>query len=200
MRRFARPAKFAALAVLIFANSTWPQTDTIYRLPVGTRIRLRMDAEINSKVSSVDDTFIAFVAKPVTNRGTIVVPEGSVVEGRVTQISRAAGGSQGGQLEVILETLSLQSGKRSIEGVPTEQFRRGSSNKFTVLSILGGTAAGALLGTSQSTSGALIGAGIGAGIGTGVAMMRKGKEFRLRKGEEFEIELRKEVLLPVLDY
>jgi len=46
----------------------------------------------------------------------------------------------------------------------------------------------------------LIGAGIGGGVGTAVALLRKGKDVRIRKGEEFEIELRKEVMLPVLDY
>lgn len=200
MRRFARPAKFAALAVLIFVNSTWAQTDSIYRLPAGTKLRLRNDAEINSKVSNVNDTFIAFVARPLSVRGTIVVPEGSVVEGRVTQVTRAAGRSQSGELNVVFESLKLSGGTRGIEGVPTQPFRRGSSNTFSVFSILGGAAAGALVGSASSASVAAIGAGVGAGIGAGVALLRKGKEFRLRKGEEFEIELKKEVLLPLLDY
>jgi hypothetical protein len=68
-------------------------------------------------------------------------------------------------------------------------------------SIIGGTVIGAVFGAvTKSTNGALIGAGVGAGAGTAVAMLRKGKDVRIRKGEEFEIVLNKEVVLPVLDY
>ncbi|MBK6724919.1 MAG: hypothetical protein IPG58_17140 [Acidobacteria bacterium] len=75
-----------------------------------------------------------------------------------------------------------------------------SSNTFSILSILGGAAAGALVGAASSPTGALIGAGVGAGAGTGAALLRKGKDVRIRRGEEFEIELRKPVTLTVLDY
>ncbi|MEQ1924391.1 MAG: hypothetical protein ABL952_17985, partial [Pyrinomonadaceae bacterium] len=74
------------------------------------------------------------------------------------------------------------------------------SNTFSILSILGGAATGALVGSANSPTGALIGAGIGAGAGTGAAMLRKGKDVKIRRGEEFEIELKKDVVLPVLDY
>ena len=43
-------------------------------------------------------------------------------------------------------------------------------------------------------------AGIGAGAGTGAALLRKGKNVRIKSDEEFEIRLEKEVVLPVLDY
>ena len=200
MRRLPCNAKFAALAVLIFANPIWTQAPSIYRLPAGTRIRLKMDAEINSEVSSVDDTFLAYVAKPVMNRDVVVVPEGTVIEGRIIKVTRASAGNRDGGLEVTFETLRLKSGTRRIEGTVTSPFRVGSSSTFKVLSVLGGAAAGAVLGGLNSTTGALIGAGIGAGAGTGVALAHKGKELRLKRGEEFEIELKKEVVLPVLDY
>ena len=53
---------------------------------------------------------------------------------------------------------------------------------------------------SKANNGALIGAGVGAGAGTAVALLRKGKDVRIRDGEEFEIVLKKEIVLPVLDY
>lgn len=203
MRRFGGRAKFAALAVLIFVNSTLvvrAQGDSIYRLPAGTRIRLKMDAEINSRVSSANDTFITFVAHPVRNRGVVVIPENAVVEGRVTRVSPASGGSHAGSLDVVFETLKFAGSTRSIDGIATKPFRSASSNTFSVLSILGGAAAGALVGAANSPRGVLIGAGVGAGAGTGAALLRKGKDVKIRRGEEFEIELKKEVVLPVLDY
>jgi len=72
---------------------------------------------------------------------------------------------------------------------------------FNLLSALGGAAIGAAIGAvSKADNGTLIGAGIGAGVGTGIAFFRKGKDVRIRTDEEFEIELEREVTLPVLDY
>jgi hypothetical protein len=197
--------RLSFLAVLIFANliavvPAAAQPDSIYRLAAGTHIRLKLDAEINSNVSSVNDTFIAFVAEPVAVRGTVVVPEGTQIEGRVTKVSRSSPG-QAGSLDVVFETLKLGATTRSIDGVMTRNARAGSSRAFNALSILGGVAAGALVGgVSGNGRGALIGAGIGGGAGTGVALLRKGKDARLKKGEEFEIELRREVVLPPVGY
>jgi hypothetical protein len=198
--------RLSFLALLIFANliTVMPaaaQPDSIYQLAAGTRIRLKLDAEINSDVSSVNDTFIAFVAEPVAVRGTIVVPEGTQIEGRVTKVSRSSNGGQPGSLDVVFETLKIGATTRSIDGVMRPGARAGSSRTFNALSILGGIAAGALVGgVSGNGRGALIGAGIGAGAGTGIALLRKGKNARLRKGEEFEIELRREVVLPPVGY
>ena len=203
MRRFAQPAKFAVLVVLIFVNSTLAisaQDDSIYRLPAGTKIRVRMDAEINSRVASVNDTFLAHVVRPVKRRDVIVVPEEAIVEGRVTKVTPASGGNESGRIEVVFESLKFANATRQIDGVATKPFRAVSSNTFSILSILGGAAAGALVGSANSPTGALIGAGIGAGAGTGAAMLRKGKDVKIRRGEEFEIELKKDVILPVLDY
>ncbi len=200
MRRIACPAKIAALAVLIFVNSTWSQSDSIYRLPAGTKIRLRMDAEINSAVSSINDTFIAFVARPVLNRDVVAIPTDTIIEGRVTGVSRASSGGRNGRLDVTFESLKFGNATRRIEGDITAPIRAETGGAFRFLTILGGAAAGAVVGSANSKTGALIGLGIGAGAGTGIAMLRKGKEVRIRKDEEFEIELKKEVLLPVIDY
>lgn len=200
MRRFGGSAKFAALAVLIFVNSTFSQDDSIYRLPAGTKISLRMDAEVNSRVASVNDTFLAYVTKPVKRRDVIVVPDEAVVEGRVTKVSPAASGNENGRIEVVFESLKFANSTSQIDGVATKPFRAVSSNTFSILSILGGAAAGAAVGSASSSTGALIGAGIGAGAGTGAAMLKKGNDVKIRRGEEFEIELKKDVILPVLDY
>ncbi|MFZ1699903.1 MAG: hypothetical protein WBO10_00410 [Pyrinomonadaceae bacterium] len=200
MNRFAAARTLAFLSVLIFANSAFSQTDSIYRLPAGTKIKVKLDTELNSKVASVNDTFLAMVTQPVTVRETVVLPTDTVIEGRVTRVSRATGGLRNGKLDVVFETLKFANINRRIEGEIVTAFPRSSSGMLTALSIVGGAVGGALIGSRTSGSGALIGAGIGTGIGTGIAFLRKGKEMRILKGEEFEIELKKEVVLPVLDY
>lgn len=201
MSRFACLGKLI-LSLLIFANlyALFGQPDSIYRLPARTRIRVKIDLELTSRVASLNDTFIVIVAKPVSVRDMVVLPTGTKIEGRVSGISPASGG-QGGRLNVVFETLKISNTTRRIDGVMVTPIRAGSSRTFSILSILGGAAAGAALGgASNSGRGALIGAGIGAGVGTGIALSRKGMDVTMRKGEEFEIELKKEVVLPVLDY
>ena len=204
MKFFVGKVAIAATAFMIFANcfSVAAQVDSIYRLPAGTRIRLKMDTGIDSKVSSVNDTFTAVVAKAVTIRETVVLPAGAVIEGRVSSVSRAASGGKDGKLDVVFETLRIsKETRRSIEGALVRKLDADSSQTATFLSVIGGAAIGALIGAVSKTSrGTAIGAGIGAGAGTGVALLRKGKNVGIKGSEEFEIELKKEVLLPVLDY
>lgn len=204
MKFFVGRAAIVATAFLIFVNcfSVTAQVDSIYRLPTGTRIRLKMDAGISSKVSSVNDTFTAVVAKAVVIRETVVLAAGTVIEGRISSVSRAASGGKNGKLEVVFETLWITNEtRRRIDGVLVNKLDSDSSQTANFLTVIGGAAIGAVIGAvSKTGSGALIGAGIGAGAGTGVALLRKGRNVGIRGNEEFEIELKKEVLLPVLDY
>ena len=192
------------VSLLIFANFVFAtaQPDSIYRLPAGTRIRLKIDVELSSRVASVNDTFIATVAKPLIIRDVVALPVGTIIEGRVTSVSKAATGGHNGSLEPVFESLRFtNTAPIKIDGVLVHKMVAPSSSMLTFLSIVGGTVIGAVLGAaSKAHNGALIGAGVGAGAGTGVALLRKGKDVRIRTGEEFEIELKREVVLPVLDY
>ncbi len=208
-RRVLMDFKTAAVRVvvvsfLLFANSILvaAQTDTIYQIPAGTRIMLRMDVELSSKVAGVGDTFTTAVAKPVMLRDTIVLPVGTVIEGRVTSVSAASSGGANGRLDVVFESLRMaNTSPRKIEGELVKKLEQRSSSLTNALTIVGGTVAGAVLGSfTKSGSGALFGAGIGAGAGTGVALFRKGKDVRIQRGEEFEIVLKKDLVLPVSDY
>ena len=76
-----------------------------------------------------------------------------------------------------------------------------SSPTANVLTVAGGTAIGAILGAvSKADSGALIGAGIGAGAGGVIAYLKKGKDVKIKADEKFEIEITKNVILPVKDF
>lgn len=205
MKFIARCTKIFAIHFLIFAIlivAANAQSDSPYRLPAGTRITLSMDTEINSRVASVNDTFTSTVSKPIKVENVVVLPFGTVIEGRVTEVSSAGIGGKNGRLRVRFETIRFPNNlKRTINGSLVDELKPKPSAAISVFSIAGGTAAGALIGAASKTqSGALIGAGIGAGAGTAVAFLRKGKDVQILTEQEFEIELKTEVTLPASDY
>lgn len=196
-----------AIFSLLFAFTNFVQAQTendssIYELPAGTIFRVQMDNGINSKVSSVNDTFTATIIEPVTVRGTVVIPIGAVIEGKVLKVKRAAIGNKNGSLQVSFETLKYADGeRREIRGVLVEELVVETSPTRTALTIVGSAALGGLFGAvSKTNNGALIGAGIGVGAGTAVAYLRKGKDVEIETKEKFEIKLTKEVILPVRDF
>lgn len=202
MNFWRKATKVFAVSSLLFLNSIFINAQSVYELPSGTKIRVQMDNEINSKVSSVNDTFTMKISEPLKIRETIVLPIGTVIEGRVTKVKRASIGRKNGSLTVLFETLRLRSGeKREINGVLVNQLTAETSQAANVLTVAGGTALGAVFGSvSKAENGALLGAAIGTGAGAGVAFLRKGKDVRIKADEVFEIELTRNVTLPALDY
>jgi hypothetical protein len=208
MKFWQKTTKIFAFFYLLLASFILTQAQTadddssIYELPKGTKISVSMDNEINSEVSSVDDTFTTTISEPVKVRETVVIPIGTIVEGRVLKVTPASVGGKNGKLEIKFETLKFASGeRRDIEAILVNELKAKSSSTAKTLTILGGTVLGGILGAvSKTDNGALIGAGIGAGAGTGVALLRKGKDVRIKSDEKFEIELTKEVTVPVRDY
>lgn len=197
--------RLAGVAVLIFVISFTAQSqgNSIYRLPAGTRMTLKLDDELSSRYSGAGDTFIAKVARPVFIRDVMVVPAGTAVQGSVASATSAGIGGRSGDMRLSFVTLFYGSEmSRAIDGSLTTQLRaerKGSA--FRYLSVLGGAGIGALLGgVTGSSRNVLIGSAAGAGLGVAIAASRKGSDVRIGKNVEFEIELKKEVVLPVLDY
>jgi hypothetical protein len=205
MKNYQRLTKiFTALLILFFVGSNVANAQpSIYTLQIGTKIQVRMDNEINSQVSNVNDTFTATVSRPVVVRGVEIIPIGSVVEGKIIKVKAASAGKVDGNIEVKFETLRLPGEViRQIEAsLVTQNLLDNKSSMFTALSIFGGTAIGAVLGAiTGKAKGAIIGAGVGAGAGTATALLRKGKEFRIKANQDFEISLNKEVTVPAKDF
>ena len=195
---------FTALSILFFTNLIAANAQSsIYTLPIGTKIHVRMDNEINSKVSSVNDTFTATVSTPLVIRGVELIPVGSVIEGKILEVKAASSGKTNGMLDVRFETLRFPDDEtRKIDAsLVNRNLVEAKTSAFTAISIFSGTAIGAVIGAiTGKGKGAAIGAGVGAGAGTAAAFLRKGKEARIKANEEFEIRLNKEVTVPTKDF
>lgn len=194
---------FVLFSILFFAHSVKSQSsDSIYTLPAGTRIKARMDNEINSKVSSVNDTFTVTVSAPVVVREVEILPAGAILEGRIISVKSAKIGGKAGEFKVEFETLRLPNNKKQKIFADFVTFdKEVPSYTSKALPIAGGSAAGAIIGAIFSkTKGALIGAGAGLGIGTSLVLLQKGKEARIKSNEEITVVLKREVTLPPEDF
>ena len=100
-------AKVFALISLFFVIAGTASAQSIYQLPAGTRFQLRMTDEISSKFSSANDTFRRLLAAPVIVRDIVLIPAGTVVEGRVLNANHAEFGGRNGKMEIQLETLQF---------------------------------------------------------------------------------------------
>ena len=81
------------------------------RLAKGTPVPVRMDYGVSAKSARVGDPVYLKVVAPVPQKGVVVIPEGSVVTGRVTTASPPSGGQAG---ELVIEMESVDTGKGRI--------------------------------------------------------------------------------------
>ena len=153
------------LSFLLFVNLIVcaAQPSSLHRLPAGTKLKLKLDADLSSKVASVNDTFVALVTMPLKSNDSLLLPAGATIEGRVTGVSKAALFGRDGELNLVFENLKVWNSTRRIEGKLINADDK--DHRFWLL-----------------------------------ACLLKGREFKLKKDVEFEIELKRDVILPVLDF
>lgn len=145
----------------------------------GTPITVTMDQTISSKDSNAGDHFDASLAAPVIVDGKQVIPVGAKATGTVT-VANSAGRFKGNaELDVTLESLTVNGRKYTVH---TSSFTEASKGrgKRTVIGAGAGAAAGAVIGAlAGGGKGAAIGAGAGAGAGTAGAALTGNRDIDL---------------------
>src|SRR5438132_6814542 len=84
--------------------------DRSWTLPADTVISVQMNSTLSSRTSRVGDKFIAAVTVPAYVNGQTVIPAGSVIEGRVTQVTPAQWMSRSGTIAIYFNALVLPNG------------------------------------------------------------------------------------------
>ncbi|MBV9209853.1 MAG: hypothetical protein JOZ52_04455 [Acidobacteria bacterium] len=200
-------ALLAGVSLPVAAQKRRP-TARRYTVPANTVIRVRMNDNLSSKNARVGDTFTTTVVDPVYAGGIEVVPAGSIVNGRVTMVKRAARKSKAGELMVDFTSIrtpratsypingSLSSLDENVNADNEGGVKGRSAKKRNIGFIGGGAAGGALIGAiAGGGSGAAIGAGVGAGLGVAGALLSKGKEAEVKPGMEFGVILNRSVAM-----
>jgi hypothetical protein len=161
----------------------------------GTLIKAKLQETISTVTTTVGTKFTASLSEPVMKDGRVIIPAGSLLQGRVTYVrggKRIGGGAaihleprsitlpDGGQYMIearLIDTDGWDNTKVDSEG--TVLRKEDGKKNLAVISLAAGgpMAAGAMLG---GVPGALIGAGVGAGVGT-VIWLKQDRQAELPK-------------------
>jgi len=158
-------------------------------IPADTTVSVRMVDGLDSEVNQVGDTFRASLDSPLMVEDRVVVPAGTEVQGRVTDVKSA--GHFKGRSELTLQLVRLQMDGKSYELTTSVWNAKGNSRGArTAATIGGGSAVGAIIGAiAGGGKGAAIGAAAGAGAGAGVQAITKGQQLKVNPEAVLEFRL-----------
>ncbi len=135
-------------------------------LPAGTRIPVRLDQDLGSKISQPGDTFRATVAEDVRVNGQVVIPREARAEGTVVDAKPLGKFKGGAYLAIRLERVHTNWGSYPVSTSSIDRVEKGKG-KRTAFMAGGGAGFGAIVGAlAGGGKGAAIGALAGGGAGT----------------------------------
>ena len=148
-------------------------------VPAGTKLDLTINQELSSRKNKPGDTFTAKVAADVLDpSGTVVINQGSTVNGSIVAVKPAPNRRTPGTLTVALSTIETNGKtfpiRATIDSVQRDYRKQGvTAGDAAKVGI--GAAAGAVVGQilSKNTKGTVIGAVVGGIAGAGVAVQTK---------------------------
>jgi type IV secretion system protein VirB10 len=220
MRRFAPLLLLPLSVTLAFAqdraqapvNTPAPQdisaTPSRIVVPTGTQIPLVLKQAISTRNARPGDPVYAETNFPITMNDKIVIPAGTYVQGRITEVRRA--GRVKGKAEILMHftTLVFPTGYTAllpgaVDNVPGAEntHMKGDEGKVEQDSTKGkdaGTIAstagsGAVIGAlaTQSIKGAGIGGLAGAAAGLGYALLTRGPDVNMPVGTSIQMILQR---------
>ena len=208
-------ALIAVLSDLTRAQETRPRNNSAryaeqsWTLPPDTVISVQMNGTLSSRTAHVGDKFTATVTVPVYVNGRTVIPAGSIIEGRVTQVTPAKRMNRSGTIAIDFDELVFPNGASvalvgSLTSDDPEARRRiddegrvsAEGNNHPAVFIGGGGAIGAVLGgIAGGGKGAAVGGAIGAGAGVASILLSKGEEAQVPSGTAFGVQIKQALII-----
>jgi type IV secretory pathway VirB10-like protein len=164
-------------------------------IPAGTALALVLETPLSTETTREGQSVTARVERATDEDGRVVLPGGSVLRGKVTEVDRAGRVSGRAHLAVKWDTLTVRGESHRIavsDLAMTAEAQHGRDAKI----IGGSTAAGAIIGgIIDGGSGAKKGALIGVGAGAGAVLINKGKDVEMPAGSRWTVRVRETVRL-----
>jgi type IV secretion system protein VirB10 len=181
-------------------------------VPSGTQIPLALKQAISTKNAKVGDAVYAETNFPITINDRVVIPAGTYVQGRISEVRRA--GRVKGRAELLMHftTLVYPSGYTAllpgaVENLPGAEKQEVKGQEGTVRqdsekgkdagTIAQTAGTGAVIGglAGQGLKGAGIGGAAGAAAGLGWALLTRGSDVMLPVGTSVQMVLQRPLVL-----
>jgi hypothetical protein len=160
----------------------------------GSLLRVKMRDDLSTATTTAGTKFTAEVMEAITNKGRVIIPIGSILDGQVTQVHVGKRISGAASLHLEPRSVTLPDGTMYVvhaqlidtslnnfnvdrEGTLKRKDQVKKNLAVAALTTGGGAAAGALIGGGV---GAVVGAGIGAGAST-VMWLKQERQANLDK-------------------
>jgi hypothetical protein len=178
------------------ADHAGMKTPEFVTIPAATRIPVRTIDGIDSTKNHVGDRFQASLEEPLMVNGSVVVPKGADVYGRLAESKES--GTFTGRSQLRLELTGIVVNGQTVPVVTGEYELTGKSRgASTAKRTVGGAALGSIIGAiAGGGKGAAIGAGVGAGVGAGSEIITKGDQVKVPSETLLDFTLQQDVSLP----
>jgi type IV secretion system protein VirB10 len=193
-----------------------PATSSKLIIPSGTKVPLVLKQALSTKNARDGDPVYAQTTFPVVMNDRIVIPAGTYVQGKISNVKRA--GRLKGRAEVLMHFTTMiypggytvmlpgalenvpgseKTSMKDAEGTIRHDSQGGEKAGKAANRGIKGAEGGALAGVlaSGSRTGAGVGAGIGGGIGIASALLTRGNDVRLDAGTTLEMVIQRDVPL-----
>ncbi len=143
----------------------------------GTALRARLQNPLSTNDTRVGDPFLAELVQPITQHGVVLIPAGSQIKGRISEVHGGKRFTGRASIRLQAEAITFPDGKSyrlHAELVDLDNFADahvnsegtviGTDHPKAALAAVGLTTAGA------ATAGAVIGGGVGAGVGAAIGV------------------------------
>ena len=156
----------------------------------GTTLDLVLENALSSRTSRAGDPVVGRIQQATAPDGSIALPGGSFLEGRVTSASESGRVKGKARVDVSFDRIVVRGRRYSIETTGLT-FEAQDSHKRDAALVAGGAAAGAILGAITGGS-ATKGAVLGGASGGGAVLATKGKEIELPGGSSASVRVTQE--------
>jgi len=175
-------------------------TPPMARLAAGTTLDIAATDTISSRSAKPGDAFTARVVEDIRNgAGRVVIPAGSLVNGKISDVQPAPNPSTPGTLTLSVSSITVRGTsypiEASVDSLETIHKSRGAVTTGDAEKVGAGAVAGAILGRvlGGNKKGTIIGGIVGGAAGAVVANRTKDSDIVLPAGAHIIIRLTKEL-------
>lgn len=177
----------ALIAALFLAQSP---------VPAGTAIAAKLETTVKTSTSKVGDEVLASLVRNVSLANTVVVPQGSLLRGRVETIQPATRDTEG-RVRLVFREIEFPNGQRVRTWI-TNSFTANTPNQIArYIAHTGlGAAAGALIGGKTARVAGILGGALAGFVIAGSRNAAGLQDLTLKAGQQIQLELGEDLVVP----